>query len=189
MPRLVVPVATMNARVPEAPSTPDALPHPTHAAAGTPWLSEARGGDHRQDRADQLVGGQRQQAGAVGDLGECDEEDPEAHARDGAVDERSPRTRRSIRRGLAGDQPDPRKGGEHTDPDQPAGTLAEGDAHQHRAGPRPRPPRSAPRGPSGRGRARGTGRCCRSPSRLRPAAPRRSPAWPGCPAASGRPRA
>ena len=132
MPRLVVPVATMKARVPEAPSTPDALPHPStprQGRHGCPRLVAAING---QDRADQLVGGQRQQAGVIGDLGECDEEDPEAHARDGAVDERSSRARRSIRRGLAGDQPDPRKGGEHTDPDQPTGTLTEGDARQHR---------------------------------------------------------
>ncbi len=72
------------------------------------------------------------QAGAIRDLGECDEEDPEAHARDGAVDEGPARTRRSIRRGLAGDQLDPWKCGEHTDPDQPTGTFSECYSDQHR---------------------------------------------------------
>jgi hypothetical protein len=77
-----------------------------------------------------LVGGERQHAGVVGDLGECDEEDPEPGARDGAVGEGPARVRWAIWRGPAGDQPDPGKCGEHSDPREPAGTLAQGDARQ-----------------------------------------------------------
>jgi len=101
---------------------------------GAPRLSEARSKNHGQDRADELVDSKWEKPGTNGDLGEGNKEDPEAHTRDGSVDD-SLRIRRavlqSIRRGVAGYQPDSRKCSEDAHPDQPAWTFTQSNAHQH----------------------------------------------------------
>ena len=184
MPRLVIPVATMNARVPKAPSTPDAVPQ-ARMPGGDARLLQAGSTATVQDRAYQLVSGQRQQAGAIGDLCRATKRIPKPAPGDFAVEERSPSRRGPV--GAYPGDPTPWCGRPARSPGTRRGyrsRSANPAVHRrpHRpapAGPRPLRPRSERPGPSGPARAPGRGRCCRPPRQLRPGAPMRSPRRPG----------
>ena len=88
-----------------------------------PRLPQEGGDEHDDDTGHHLVEGERKQAGVLGDLGERDEQEPEAQPGQCAVDGPSGRGRARPGR-VAGDEPDGRDRQDDADPDQQGRPLS-----------------------------------------------------------------